>query len=92
MLRRARGGHRARVCARTTGPGTLDVFGKAGALDARIHYLDRLRAIPLAVTRLLAIKDLWLLRATTNRSSQGNCPLAVLSHQLHLVRSGLGTQ
>ena len=39
-----------------------------------------------------AIKDLWLLRATTNRSRQGICPLAVLSRQLHLVRSGLGTQ
>ena len=57
------------------GPGTLDVFGKAGASDARIHYLDRLRAIPLVVTRLLSHQRPLAIKSQHQPITPGYLPL-----------------
>ena len=64
-------------------------------MDARIHYLDRLRAIPLAVTRLLAIKDLWAIKShhqpITPRKLPLGSPLSPTAPCAKWLRYPIGT-
>ena len=74
------------------GPGTLDVFGKAGALDARIPSLGGSRFIPGGGCVLLPERLTNLPKgAKLKRPNTTAAEIAPLTPVTHLARSDLGT-